>query len=404
MFLALIAPVLQAYNADLEKKGAIDFSDMINKAANLVTGGFQVHPYKWVIIDEYQDISVARYKLVKAILDQTGAKLLCVGDDWQSIYRFAGSDISLFTHFDHYFETPVIMRLEQTYRNSQQLIYVAGAFVMKNPQQYRKHLTSAKRLDYPIIFLYYDNSPFFVLQRAINKIIHGFGPNASILLLGRTNFDLEILRESNLFQIKASGELIYKPSPSTPFFFMTAHRSKGLEADNVILLNFENSTLGFPNKIADDPLLELVLEDGEDFPYAEERRLLYVALTRTRNRIFILVDENKPSEFMRDFQASSSVFILRSNTEAAKESVNCPKCKTGHLAIRKNNKSHRLFVGCSHFPQCDFMVQDTSVLTNPRYCPQCGGFLVKRKSQWGTFYGCSNYPTCSYIEGKGESQ
>ena len=89
---------------------------MINKAAMIVNGGFKVHAYKWVIVDEYQDISVARFKLVKAILDQTGAKLLCVGDDWQSIYRFAGSDITLFTEFEHYFGQSEIMRIEKTYR------------------------------------------------------------------------------------------------------------------------------------------------------------------------------------------------------------------------------------------------------------------------------------------------
>lgn len=103
LFALLIKPLLEAYDRYLEENHMIDFSDMINMAAEAIRSGFKVAPYKYVIIDEYQDISVARYKLVKAILDQTHAKLLCVGDDWQSIYRFAGSDISLFTDFNKYY-------------------------------------------------------------------------------------------------------------------------------------------------------------------------------------------------------------------------------------------------------------------------------------------------------------
>ena len=138
LFLRVIKPIIIAYNEHLEAEGDIDFSDMINKATELVRKGYAVHPYKWVIIDEYQDISVSRFNLVKAIIDQTNAKLLCVGDDWQSIYRFTGSDISLFTKFPNYFGKSEIMRIEKTYRNSQQLIDIAGDFIMKNSNQFKK--------------------------------------------------------------------------------------------------------------------------------------------------------------------------------------------------------------------------------------------------------------------------
>ncbi|MBQ8851467.1 MAG: DNA helicase UvrD, partial [Oscillibacter sp.] len=91
-----------------------------------------------------------------------------------------------------------------------------------------------------------------------------------------------------------ADNIVYIESPQTPVFFLTVHKEKGLKADNVILLNFQNSTLGFPNQISDDLILQLVLTAPEEYPYAEECRLLYVALTRTKNRIFILLDENKP--------------------------------------------------------------------------------------------------------------
>lgn len=123
---------------------------------------------------------------------------------------------------------------------------------------------------------------------------------------------------------------------------MPAHKSKGLEADNVILLNFQNSTLGFPNKISDDPILELVLTTGDDYLYAEERRLLYVALTRTKNCAYVLVNSNRPYEFMSEFKPSRTVAI-QSDTEQA--------------------------------------------LANEIACLRCGGFMVKRKGKYGVSMG-----------------
>lgn len=268
---------------------------------------------------------------------------------------------------------------------------------MQNPEQLRKALRSPKSLDYPITFMCYDTTPFPTLRRIMDKIIAGFGPQASIMLLGRTNFDLELVAESGLFQISKNGSIKYLASPETPIRFLTIHKAKGLEADNVVLLNFQNATLGFPNKIADDPMLRLVLTAPEDYPYAEERRLLYVAMTRTRNRVFVLTDSKKPSEFFKEFTPSQSVFILaKGNT--TEEQVKCPRCKTGTLLVRKNDGSNKYFVGCSNYPQCDYTVQDTSVLTTRRICPDCGGFLIKRRGKFGQFYGCTNYPACQHTE------
>lgn len=396
LFKQIILPLLIAYEGNLKENGAIDFSDMINHAADIVAGGHLVHPYKYIIIDEYQDISFARYRLVKSIIDQTNSKLLCVGDDWQSIYRFAGSDITLFTHFERYFGRSAILRLEQTYRNAQQLIDEAGKFVMRNPAQLRKTLRSPRLLDYPITFMCYESTPFPMLRRIIDKIISGFGTDSSIMLLGRTNYDYELVIESGLFTTRKDGQLQYNASPKTPITFLTVHKAKGLEADNVVLLNFQNSTLGFPNKIADDPMLRLVLTAPENYPYAEERRLLYVAMTRTRNRVFILTDNKRPSEFFKEFTPSESVFILaKSNTETK---VQCPRCKTGILLVRKSEGANKYFVGCSNYPQCDYTLQDPTVLTTQKRCPECNGFLVRRRGKYGVFYGCTNYPLCQYTE------
>ena len=401
LFLDIIKILLAEYRKYLSKNNAIDFSDMINDAATLVSNDCDILPYKYVIVDEYQDISKSRFNFLKAIVDRTGAKFFCVGDDWQSIYRFAGSDISFFTDFEKSFGYTKILRIEKTYRNSQQLIDVASTFVLKNPMQLKKNLRSDKTLDYPLVFWGFDDDPRKSLQQMINKIVLDFGVNSSVLLLGRTNYDLEIAKKTGLFRTfykNRKEKLEYIPIPELQIDFMSVHKSKGLEADNVILLNFKNDKLGFPNQIADDKVLNLVLTNAEDFKFAEERRLFYVAITRTKNRTFILTDNRNPSPFFKEFTASKSVCFISVRQTANEGQEKCPFCKTGNLLkVEHNGKT---FVGCSNFPRCKYSVHDATVLSNPKKCPACGGFLIKRKGKknkhW--FIGCTNYPYCEYTE------
>ena len=392
LFKKIISPIIEEYSEFLEARGAIDFTDMINKATVLVPQDKGVDRYKYIIIDEYQDISKARFKLIKAIIDKTGAKLLCVGDDWQSIYRFAGSDLSLFTDFEKYLGKSLILKIEKTYRNSQQLIDAAESFVMKNPRQMKKKLSSGKSLKEPIKFVLYNHSPKQELRAVMAAIIKD-NPDKSIMLLGRISNDERILEESGLFARGRNGNLIYKPSPSTPVQFSTVHKSKGLEADNVVIINFKNALLGFPNKISDDPLLEKVLDVPDAYMFAEERRLLYVALTRTKNNVYILVERDKPSEFFQEFKGHPSVKSYVSTNEGGEEARFCPKCKTGVLVVRRNPKDGHNFLGCSNYPQCDYtfhkLEQSKGVI-----CPRCGAAMIKRKGKYGEFYGCSNYPKC----------
>ena len=401
LFLDIIKILLAEYRKYLSKNNAIDFSDMINDAATLVSNDCDILPYKYVIVDEYQDISKSRFNFLKAIVDRTGAKFFCVGDDWQSIYRFAGSDISFSTDFEKSFGYTKILRIEKTYRNSQQLIDVASTFVLKNPMQLKKNLRSDKTLDYPLVFWGFDDDPRKSLQQMINKIVLDFGVNSSVLLLGRTNYDLEIAKKTGLFRTfykNRKEKLEYIPIPELQIDFMSVHKSKGLEADNVILLNFKNDKLGFPNQIADDKVLNLVLTNAEDFKFAEERRLFYVAITRTKNRTFILTDNRNPSPFFKEFTASKSVCFISVRQTANEGQEKCPFCKTGNLLkVEHNGKT---FVGCSNFPRCKYSVHDATVLSNPKKCPACGGFLIKRKGKknkhW--FIGCTNYPYCEYTE------
>ncbi len=400
LFLDIIKIILTEYQNYLSSNNAIDFSDMINNATDKVISGCEIPFYKYVIVDEYQDISKSRFNFLKAIAERINAKIFCVGDDWQSIYRFAGSDISLFTDFEKYFGYTKILKIEKTYRNSQNIIDEASRFILKNPLQLKKDLRSDKSLDYPFVFWGFDDEPKQALQYAIKKIVSEFGIKSSILLLGRTNYDIEIAKKSGLFRSvykNRKEQLEYIPIHELRIDFLSIHKSKGLEADNVILLNFKNDKLGFPNQIADDKVLNLVLTNADDFKFAEERRLFYVAITRTKNRTFILADNKNPSPFFKEFSESNSVCFVSIKKNTNENQTNCPFCKTGNLL--KVEHEGKYFVGCSNFPKCKYTLHDATILLNPKKCPSCGGFLIKRKGKKGHWFsGCTNYPYCEYTE------
>ena len=308
LFKTLIGAIMTEYEAELKKQQKIDFSDMINLATEKLRTKYRIHPYKYIIVDEYQDISNSRNKLLDAIVQQTGAHLMCVGDDWQSIFRFAGSDITLFTGFTGRYPGAQTMRIEQTYRNSRELLEVSSAFIMKNPAQIKKNLRSDKRCSHPVHIYECGAKTADIFTRILDSIIRKYGTSKSILILGRNSFDLNILKETGLFYVTGRNETLqYKSHPEVPIRFLTVHKSKGLEADNVILINFDNRLLGFPNKIEDDPMLELLLSSEDSYPFSEERRLMYVALTRTRNEIYLIADLDRPSSFAYDLRLSPFV-------------------------------------------------------------------------------------------------
>jgi len=269
---------------------------MIIDATKLIQEKGILQRYKYIIIDEYQDTSYIRFELIKAIIEKTGAKLMAVGDDFQSIYRFTGCDVSLFLNFQKYFPNSKIMKIENTYRNSNQLVEVASKFILKNYNQIKKNLKSNKHLEKPIRVVYYDN----IKKQFLKLILKIYNDtNRSILLLGRNNNDVHMILSDEL-KLNEDGTIIYKLNPSIKMYYLTMHKSKGLEEENVVIINLENKLLGIPNKIKDDKILNLVNRSYDKFPYSEERRLFYVALTRTKNYVYLLVPNKGKSFFVKE--------------------------------------------------------------------------------------------------------
>lgn len=354
LFLRICKECYLEYQKYLNQHNAIDFSDMINKSAMLLKESEQVRSqikFKYIIVDEYQDISRQRFDLVGALHENSSAKIIAVGDDWQSIYAFSGSDITLFTKFSAIMGYAELLSITKTYRNSQEVIDIAGNFIQKNATQIKKTLKSPKTIKDPVIIYTYDgklkgrkpndrSGAAYNLAKAVETAIEQIlefnrqenKKDSSILLLGRFGFDGKNLERSGLFEYKNFGSKVKCVKyPKLNITFMTAHASKGLGYDNVIVINGKNETYGFPSKIEDDPVLNYVVKRDNSIEAAEERRLFYVAMTRTKNRVFFIAPEENPSEFLLEIKHDYKNVVLKGewNEEMQENPLlkkSCPIC------------------------------------------------------------------------------
>lgn len=292
IFIDFLKNLFDYYNNYLKVNNYLDFEDIINDSTNSLDR--KKLNYKYIIVDEYQDISMQRFKLLKKVSDISNAKVIVVGDDFQAIYSFSGSDINLFTSFENMFGYCSELKITKTYRNSQQLIDVAGSFIMKNNKQIKKKLISSKSLNNCFEFIGYNNDEIKRLNHCLNDIINQFGSDQKILILGRYSFDInKYLGKWFKFQ---DGKLISIKYSFLNITYLTVHSSKGLGFDQVIIINCNNGVYGFPSKIINNHFINN--RDEID----EERRLFYVALTRTKNKVYILYDKKRPSEFILEIK------------------------------------------------------------------------------------------------------
>ncbi len=421
LFLDICADCYLEYERWLKENKAVDFEDMINESDRIINEVKEMKQklnFKYIIVDEYQDISRQRFDLTKALSEVTDAKIIAVGDDWQSIYAFSGSDITLFTKFAEKMGYAKMLKIVKTYRNSQEVIDIAGNFIQKNKEQIPKRLISPKRITDPVIIYTYDSKfkaqsadrrsgANYAMAKAVETALEqlmAFKKQehieaGSVLLLGRFGFDGDHLEKSGLFEYQRHGDKIKSVKyPKLDITFMTAHSSKGLGYDDVIIVNGKNETYGFPSKIEDDPVLSFVIKGDRSIDYAEERRLFYVAMTRTKNRVFVVAPEQNPSEFLLEIKNDYKNVRLEGewNEDYVSNTTKkaCPLC--GYPMQFKYKKAYglRLYI-CSNEPEvCGFMTNDIhGGKMAIQKCDKCrdGYLIVKHSQKHGYFLGCTNY-------------
>ena len=421
LFIDICYQCYLAYMADLKNSKSIDFEDMINNASDILNKMIENNeklPYDYIFVDEYQDISMQRFDLFERLSKCSNAKIVAVGDDWQSIFKFSGARIELFTKFRDLMGYANVLKITSTYRNSQELIDIAGNFVMENDEQIKKNLNSKKRIDNPIVLYTYDDSYekddtgfgykerfAKALQSSLDELVSEFGNEQKVLIIGRYGFDGFFLGNLGETYFSYSNGVVKSIKyPKLKITYLTAHASKGLGYDNVIIINAKDAIFGFPSKIEDDPIMKLVIKENENFSFSEERRLFYVALTRTKNKVHIITPKYNPSQFILELkQKYNNILLIGEDLEPIKEMNNilkCPYC--GYPLQKRMNKNlsvrGKLWI-CSNDPEiCGFMTNDISggKLCISK-CPKCeDGYLIVKtiKTKSGNeqkMLGCSNF-------------
>lgn len=418
LFLGICQQCFLEYSKRLKEKNAVDFEDMINDSVRILAEQQEIGAqldFKYIIVDEYQDISRQRFDLTKELSKICKAKIIAVGDDWQSIYAYAGSDITLFTHFTRTMGYGLELKITKTYRNAQEVIDIAGGFIQKNQSQLRKELISPKHIDEPIVIESYSENVdrkqtagkggrYYMIGEKVEAIVEKIlleNPKSSILLLGRYGFDAFHLCHSGKFVYnEKTGSVTPNKFPNVVLDFMTVHRAKGLGYDNVIIINARNEVYGFPSQVQDDPVLKYVVRDDHSIEYAEERRLFYVALTRTKNRVYLIVPQERPSSFVLELIDDYLQVVLhgdidRNENKENQEIKKCPICGYPLQLRYKQNYGLKLWM-CTNEPElCDFMTNDLSGgQLSIIKCDQCkDGYLIVKpgKDNRPPFLGCTNY-------------
>lgn len=326
--------LVSQYEGHLKKNHSIDFAGLLEEATNYTD---PIYAYDYVIIDEYQDISPLEYLLIKRLREIHCFKLFCVGDDWQTIYQFAGSEISLILNFEKCWGETNVFKIERTYRFPERLAELSGSFIMQNSAQLVKQIRG-KRLDEPDQIVEINGPSERTDLNALYYFLLNLPERAKIFLIDRYNFDIRKISHCEYLTFTKHEDklqIIMRERPDLEISFLSAHKSKGLQADYVFIINCRDVTLGFPSRVEEDELAGLVRElailklsnnkdtggrfqflrdflwrrkpSDSDFAFSEERRLFYVAMTRARKKVLFLTVKDKESPFILELRENSDL-------------------------------------------------------------------------------------------------
>jgi DNA helicase-4 len=342
LFLQVYWPIHQEWERRLAADGSVDFEDMLVQAAGHLEAGRVDSDYDLILVDEFQDASRARARLVRGLVKPKGRYLLAVGDDWQAINRFAGADLSVMTGFESWFGRGPQLALTTTFRCTQTICDVARTFVSKNPSQFSKPMRSSQQEPGPPVSIICADDASKALATYLDALSASIadgslpsGPSGivSVDVLGRYGFERDVVPTNLPTNLQVT--------------FRTVHGAKGLEADFVVVPGMTTGTHGFPSNIADDPVLDLAMPAPESFQHAEERRLFYVALTRARRGVTLIAPTHRMSPFAVELIDDPLVTATGNDDEPVEV---CPSCRRGTLVKRTGR--YGPFLACSTWPAC----------------------------------------------------
>jgi DNA helicase-4 len=404
-FLRVFETLRSSYELELRIQNGIDFADQIHLAISALKNPDVPFIHSQLLVDEFQDISKDRMALLNAIrAKKPNLEITYVGDDWQAINRFAGSDVDIMKRLSRKDMHRKVIALSDTFRLPQSLASFSSQFISKNPLQIKKRIVGRPDQDRASLFIHWNtsqNDPINNLKLVIEEIGEAaYDSSKKLQILSRYGHN-----KPELFQVK--------PLWAGPIEIRTIHSAKGLEADYVIVMDVVQDYYGFPSTIEDDPVLALVKPSEENFEFAEERRVFYVALTRAKIACHLISPIELPSLFTTELlkdNVGEHLGLDESNRV-------CPLCNSGRLYTAKNGSGKF----CSNTPLCSFRApsctdchQAVEVMAvkpikyqcqrHPkniyRKCPSCSwGVLidVPKKDGSGVFQSCHSWATTKCV-------
>lgn len=318
-FYELAIPVVRKYLHYCTDKSYLDFNDLISRSTSL----FQNHSdiankykskYQYILVDEFQDVNNLQVELIKLLLtDDT--QLFCVGDDWQSIYGFRGSNVSYIVEFENHFTDAKTIKLNLNYRSTQNIVGASNEVIRHNKFKVEKDVQASKMSEHKIV-VFAGNTEEENIQFCVDKV-------REILNDGISNDEILFLyRRSKMF---------------TPYFYRfknenirvqgkTIHASKGLEAKVVFIIGLTEGNGGFPDIWLEDRIFQVIKKANHDLLMEEERRLFYVAITRAKDKLFLITQKGNESSFLKEIPATFTVRTTNAIKQVVDKVILCDNC------------------------------------------------------------------------------
>lgn len=318
-FYELAIPIFVKYKEYCINKSYLDFNDLISTATSL----FQHHndianhfknKYEYILVDEFQDVNNLQVELIKLLLTER-TQLFCVGDDWQSIYGFRGSNVSYIIEFEKHFKQSKVITLNLNYRSTQSIVGASNEVISHNKFKVEKDIQASKKSEHKIV-VYSGSSEEENIQFCSEKV-------KELLNEGLSNEDIMFLyRRTKMFwtysvRFKKEGLMVQAK---------TIHAAKGLEAKVVFIVGLTEGYGGFPDIWLADRIFQIIKKANHDLLLEEERRLFYVAITRAKDKLFLITEKGNESSFIKEIPETFTVKTSLKLKSVVDKIVICQKC------------------------------------------------------------------------------
>lgn len=318
-FYELAIPIVKKYVDYCTNKSYLDFNDLISRSTSL----FQNHEdiankykskYQYILVDEFQDVNNLQVELIKLLLtDQT--QLFCVGDDWQSIYGFRGSNVSYIVDFEKYFPNSKVVKLNLNYRSTQNIVGASNEVIKHNKFKVEKEIQASKKSEHKIV-VYSGTNQDENIQFCFDKV-------KELLEEGLSNDDILFLyRRSKMY----SPYFFHFKNEGVRVQSKTIHAAKGLEAKVVFIIGLTEGNGGFPDIWLEDRIFQVIKKANHDLLMEEERRLFYVAITRAKDKLFLITEKGNESSFLKEIPETFTVKTSIPIKSVVEKVITCDNC------------------------------------------------------------------------------